>query len=65
MSARSWSTPRQTPSSVRSELESLRVKGVPAHRLAPGDMIEVQPSDIVPADARLLAAWDLEVDESG
>ena len=33
-------------------------------RLAPGDVIALQSSDVVPADARLLAAWDLEVDES-
>jgi cation-transporting ATPase I len=49
---------------VGRELESLRVKSVPASRLAPGDVIALQSSDVVPADARLLAAWDLEVDES-
>ena len=49
---------------VGRELESLRVKSVPAPRLAPGDVIALQSSEVVPADARLLAAWDLEVDES-
>jgi cation-transporting ATPase I len=49
---------------VGRELESLRVRSVPAPRLAPGDVIALQSSEVVPADARLLAAWDLEVDES-
>ncbi|HZA12518.1 MAG TPA: cation-translocating P-type ATPase, partial [Mycobacterium sp.] len=35
-----------------------------AARLRPGDLIEVRPSEVVPADARLLEAVDLEVDES-
>lgn len=37
---------------------------VDAARLAPGDMVELTTGDVVPADARLLEAADLEVDES-
>jgi cation-transporting ATPase I len=38
---------------------------VPAGSLRIGDVISVESGDVVPADARLLEAWDLEVDESG
>ncbi|WP_067913994.1 cation-translocating P-type ATPase [Actinomadura rubrobrunea] len=37
---------------------------VSAAELRPGDVIALGPSDVVPADARLLAAVDLEVDEA-
>ncbi|MEV5508629.1 cation-translocating P-type ATPase [Streptomyces orinoci] len=37
---------------------------VDAARLTPGDVIELATGDVVPADARLLEAADLEVDES-
>ncbi len=37
---------------------------VEAGRLVPGEVIELRTSDVVPADARLLEADDLEVDES-
>ncbi|TQM01722.1 cation-translocating P-type ATPase, partial [Pseudonocardia kunmingensis] len=37
---------------------------VPATRLRVGDVLVVEPGDVVPADARLLEAFDLEVDES-
>jgi cation-transporting ATPase I len=37
---------------------------VPATELRPGDIIVLRPDDVVPADARLLAAESLEVDES-
>ncbi|MFI2303675.1 HAD-IC family P-type ATPase [Actinacidiphila glaucinigra] len=37
---------------------------VEAGRLTPGEIIELQTGDVVPADARLLGAEDLEVDES-
>ncbi|WP_326547698.1 cation-translocating P-type ATPase [Mycolicibacterium sp. ND9-15] len=37
---------------------------VPANRLRPGDIIEVRADEIVPADARLLAATNVEADES-
>ncbi|MFF7213057.1 HAD-IC family P-type ATPase [Streptomyces sp. NPDC008238] len=37
---------------------------VEAGRLSPGEVIELHTGDVVPADARLLEAEDLEVDES-
>ncbi|MEU7629577.1 cation-translocating P-type ATPase [Nocardia sp. NPDC049220] len=37
---------------------------VPATRLRPGDVIDLRAPEVVPADARLLVATDLEVDES-
>ncbi|MET9880305.1 cation-translocating P-type ATPase [Actinacidiphila glaucinigra] len=37
---------------------------VEAGRLTPGEIIELQTGDVVPADARLIEAEDLEVDES-
>ncbi|WP_406277769.1 cation-translocating P-type ATPase [Nocardia sp. NBC_00881] len=38
---------------------------VPADLLTIGDVLVVRPGDVVPADARLLRADDLEMDESG
>ncbi|MFX0581253.1 HAD-IC family P-type ATPase [Nocardia nepalensis] len=38
---------------------------VPAARLAIGDVLAVHAGDVVPADARLLRADELEMDESG
>ena len=35
-----------------------------ADELRPGDLIEVRPAEVVPADGRLVEAEDLEVDES-
>lgn len=37
---------------------------VPASRLRPGDIIEVHADEVVPADARLIEATSVEVDES-
>lgn len=37
---------------------------IPATRLRPGDVITVRAADVVPADARLIAAEGLELDES-
>lgn len=37
---------------------------VPATRLRPGDIIEVRADEVVPADARLLHASNVEVDEA-
>ena len=37
---------------------------VAADRLRPGDVIDVRPGEVVPADGRLLAAGGVEVDES-
>ncbi|NEE01995.1 cation-translocating P-type ATPase [Phytoactinopolyspora halotolerans] len=45
-------------------LADAKVEKVPARRLMPGDVIELRGSDLVPADARLLTAEEMEVDES-
>ncbi|ULN52417.1 cation-translocating P-type ATPase [Mycolicibacillus parakoreensis] len=37
---------------------------IPAEALLPGDLIEVHPDEVVPADARLIDAPEVEVDES-
>ncbi|QHE71023.1 putative cation-transporting ATPase I [Rhodococcus sp. WAY2] len=41
-----------------------RYVDIAADRLRPGDVIEVRPGEVVPADGRLLAAEGVEVDES-
>jgi cation-transporting P-type ATPase I len=41
-----------------------RYENVDAARLRLGDLIEIRPSEVIPADARLIAADDVEVDES-
>ncbi len=45
-------------------LEARRHEKVPADRLRPGDIIEVVGGEVIPADARLLEASNIEVDES-
>ena len=40
------------------------VREVPADELVPGDVVLLEAGDRVPADAALVAAFDLEVDES-
>lgn len=40
------------------------LESVPAARLRPGDVIEVRPGEVVPADARILEALDAEADEA-
>ena len=52
------------PDEAREALDSLPLETVPAPTLVPGDVIALRAAEVVPADARLLAAWDLEVDES-
>jgi cation-transporting P-type ATPase I len=37
---------------------------IEATQLQPGDLIEVRPGEVVPADARIVEAADVEVDES-
>jgi len=39
-------------------------KVVPARELVPGDIVILSEGDRVPADARLIETWNLEVDES-
>ncbi|UOT03824.1 cation-translocating P-type ATPase [Rhodococcus opacus] len=41
-----------------------RYVDIAADRLRPGEVIEVRPGEVVPADGRLLAAEGVEVDES-
>ena len=45
-------------------LDAQRNQKVPAKWLRPGDIIEVHADEVVPADARLLHALNVEVDES-
>ncbi|TMM34777.1 MAG: cation-translocating P-type ATPase [Actinobacteria bacterium] len=45
-------------------LDTVPLEMVPARALNPGDIIALRAADVVPADARLLSATDLEVDES-
>ena len=45
-------------------LDGHRHEKVPAKRLRPGDIIEVQAGEVIPADARLIEASNIEVDES-
>jgi Ca2+-transporting ATPase len=52
-----------TPRPVRAIRDGKRFELLPA-ALAPGDVIEVEPGTLVPADARLLEADDLTVNES-
>ncbi|WP_422070542.1 HAD-IC family P-type ATPase [Streptomyces orinoci] len=54
---------RQTARRV-TDTRSGATATVDAGRLAPGEVIELATGEVVPADARLLAATDLEVDES-
>ncbi|MFD5574420.1 cation-translocating P-type ATPase [Streptomyces cadmiisoli] len=44
--------------------ESGETRTVEARGLTPGDIVELHTGDVIPADARLLEAEDLEVDES-
>ncbi len=49
---------------LEGPLEAQRREKVPTKRLRLGDIIEVHADEVVPADARLLQALNLEVDES-
>jgi cation-transporting ATPase I len=60
-----WTPPEgEMDGEVFTGITTAPVETVPGHDLSIGDIITVQPSDVVPADARLLIAEDLEVDES-
>jgi len=54
--------PARTISEAADGTRSYR--SVEAQLLRPGDIIEVRPDEVVPADARLIEADDVEVDES-
>ena len=54
----------QDPAGAVEQLDSVAPEAVPAPSLRPGDVIRLRATDVVPADARLLVACDLEVDES-
>ncbi|WP_051450670.1 cation-translocating P-type ATPase [Actinospica robiniae] len=45
-------------------LEDARTRSLPAARLRLGDVIVLRSGDVIPADARLIRAEELEVDES-
>ncbi len=49
---------------ARVRVSSGAEETVPAAALRPGDIIEVRPGEVVPADGRLIDAADVEVDES-
>ena len=55
---------RRRLGSLEGPLDQQRSEKVPAKRLRPGDIIEVHADEVVPADARLLHASNVEVDES-
>ncbi len=49
---------------LEGPLDAQRREKIPAERLRPGDIIEVHADEVVPADARLLQASNVEIDES-
>lgn len=56
---------QQTPPARTVALGDTKSYGeIDADRLLPGTLIEVRSNEVVPADARLIEATDLEVDES-
>ncbi|WP_416223196.1 HAD-IC family P-type ATPase [[Mycobacterium] holstebronense] len=55
---------QQTPPARTVEPGTDRYAEIVADRLIPGTVIEVRSNEVVPADARLIEAADLEVDES-
>ncbi|MBZ4319487.1 cation-translocating P-type ATPase [Streptomyces huiliensis] len=59
-----WSPRGEAPNGLLSSLAAAPVRTVPAEELRTGDVVALGPSDVVPADARLLAADRLELDES-
>lgn len=55
---------QQTPPARTVEPGTNTYVEIVADRLVPGTVIEVRSNEVVPADARLIEATDLEVDES-
>nr|WP_241178730.1 HAD-IC family P-type ATPase [Mycobacterium sp. P7213] len=55
---------QQTPPARTVEPGTGRYAEIVADRLIPGAVIEIRSNEVVPADARLIEATDLEVDES-
>ncbi|MCV7086768.1 cation-translocating P-type ATPase [Mycolicibacter hiberniae] len=55
---------QQTPPARIVEPDTGTYGEIAADRLLPGAVIEVRSNEVVPADARLIEATDLEVDES-
>ena len=55
---------RRRIGSLEGPLDAQRREKVPTKRLRPGDIIEVHADEVIPADARLLDALNVEVDES-
>lgn len=62
--ARRLPPPRAAHEEAFAELRSAGPEPVPAGELRPGDLILLRAEDVVPADARLLWAESLEVDEA-
>lgn len=67
-----WTPPERTGDAARDDTDTARLTGlaeapterVPAGDLWLSDIVRVHAGDVVPADLRLLASEDLEVDES-
>ncbi|WP_373692433.1 HAD-IC family P-type ATPase [[Mycobacterium] kokjensenii] len=55
---------QQTPPARTVEPHTGAYTEIDADRLVPGTVIEIRSNEVVPADARLIEATDLEVDES-
>ena len=57
----------QVPPARKVRVDDTGVRGyiaVEAAGLRPGEMVEIRPGEVIPADARLVECNDLEVDES-
>jgi len=55
---------RKLSSPLAKVLRDGKIRQVPARDLVPGDIIELEAGDNVPADARLLQSFSLRVQES-
>ncbi|WP_312018721.1 cation-translocating P-type ATPase [Streptomyces sp. I05A-00742] len=59
-----WHPPGPAPDGLLASLGAAPVRTVAAEELRTGDVIALGPTDVVPADARIVAADRLELDES-